>query len=188
MTGLYDEATDITVAERSYKNVVHKRKKYISLTSVGTYKELIVTAKGPEKFFPGSGYSIDFAIASVIDKFQYHMPLHRQVEEMEGAGLTGITAKTLYNLTEALSSHVRRSSVLEKIRQDLFSVPLAVHADETPWPILNDHDSDGYLWTICNMAGAYYRFEPSRSGRIIKEMLKGYEGPVVTDDLRVMTG
>ena len=184
MTGLYDEATEITVVERSYKKVVHKRKKYLFLPSVGTDKELIVTAKGPEKLFPGSGYSIDFAIASVIDKFQYHMPLHRQVEEMEGAGLTGITAKTLYNLTEALSSHVRRSSVLEKIRQDLFSVPLAVHADETPWPILNDHDSDGYLWTICNMAGAYYRFEPSRSGRIIKEMLKGYEGPVVTDDFK----
>ena len=184
MAGLYDEATEITVVERSYKKVVHKRKKYIFLPSVGTGKELIVTAKGPEKLFPGCGYSIDFAIAAVIDKFQYHMPLHRQVEEMVGAGLTGITAKTLYNLTEALSVHVRNARVLEKIRQDIFSVPLAVHADETPWPILDDHDGDGYLWTICNMAGAYYRFEPSRSGRVVKEMLKGYEGPVVTDDFK----
>ena len=71
---------------------------------------------------------------------------------------------------------------MEKIRQDIFSVPLAVHADETKWPILNDHDSDGNIWTICNMAGAYYRFEPSRSGKIIVEMLKGYAGPVVSDE------
>lgn len=101
---------------------------------------------------------------------------------MEGRGLAGITAKALYGPIEMLSSHARRAQVMEKIRKDIFEAPLAVHADETPWPILSDHDSDGYLWTICNMAGAYYRFEPSRSGKIIVEMLKGYTGPVLTDD------
>jgi transposase len=182
--GLYDQATEITVVERVYKKVTHKRKKYIFLPSVGTDKEIIVTAKGPEKLFPGCGFSIDFAITSTCDKFQFHIPLNRQIEQMERGGLTGMTAKTLYGLTAALSDHVRRSGVLEKIRQDIFEAPLAVHADETPWPILDDHSSDGYLWTICNMAGAYYRFEPSRSGKINKEMLKGYSGPVLTDDFK----
>ncbi len=182
ISGLYDESTEITIVERVYKKVVHKRKKYRYKPSIGTDKEVIVTAKGPEKLLPGCGYSVDFAIAVTCDKFQYHVPLNRQVEQMESRGLTGITAKTLYGLTDALSSHVRRAKVLEKIRRDIFEAPLAVHADETPWPILDDHDSDGYLWTICNMAGAYYRFEPSRSGKIIVEMLKGYSGPVLTDD------
>lgn len=184
INGLYDEATEITVIERVYKKVVHKRKKYRFLPSVGTDKEIIVTAKGPDKLFPGCGFSIDFAITSTCDKFQYHVPLNRQVEQMERRGLTGITAKTLYGLTAALSDHVRKSGVLEKIRKDIFEAPLAVHADETPWPILDEHDSDGYLWAMCNMAGAYYRFEPSRSGKIIKEMLKGYTGPVLTDDFK----
>lgn len=180
--GLYDEATEITIVERVYKKIVHKRKKYLFLPSVGTDKEVIVTAKGPEKLFPGCGYSIDFAIAATCDKYQYHAPLNRQVEQMESRGLYGISAKTLYCLIDSLSGHIRRSGVLDKIRKDIFDVPLAVHADETPWPILDDRDSDGYLWTICNMAGAYYRFEPSRSGKIIVEMLKGYSGPVLTDD------
>ncbi len=180
--GLYDEATEITVIERVYKKVVHKRKKYRYLPSVGTDKEVIVTAKGPEKLFPGCGFSIDFAIAVACDKYQWHLPLNRQVELMVQKGLTGITAKTLYGLVDSLSGHVRRSKVLNQIRKDIFEAPLAVHADETPWPILSDHDSDGYLWTMCNMAGAYYRFEPSRSGKIIIEMLKGYTGPVLTDD------
>jgi hypothetical protein len=95
-----------------------------------------------------------------------------------------MTEKTLYGLTEQLSNHVRKSGVLEKIRKDIFEAELAVHADESPWPILDDHDIDGYLWTMCNMAGAYYRFEPSRSGEIIVEMLKGYSGPVLTDDFK----
>jgi hypothetical protein len=184
MNGLYDEACEITIVERSYKKVIHKREKWIYVPSIGTDKEIIITAKGPEKLFSGCGYSIDFAIAATIDKFQYHQPLNRQVEQMEKRGLAGITAKTLYSLTEALSTHIRKSGVLEKIRADIFSMPLAVHADETPWPILSNHDSDGYLWTICNMGGAYYRFEPSRSGKVIVEMLKRYGGPVLTDDFK----
>jgi len=182
--GLYDESTEITIVERTYKKVVHKRKKYLFIPSVGSEKEVIVTAKGPEKLYPGCGYSVDFAITAVCDKFQYHVPLNRQVDQMESRGLTGITAKTLYGLTEGLSHHVRQGKVLDKIRNDIFNAPLAVHADETPWPILNSHDSDGYLWTICNMAGAYYQFEPSRSGKIIVEMLKGYSGPVLTDEFK----
>jgi hypothetical protein len=184
LNGLYDESTEITVVERTYKKIVHKRKKYLFVPSVGTDKEIIVAAKGPEKLYPGCTYSIDFAITSTCDKYQYHSPLNRQVEQMESHGLLGITAKTLYGLAETLSSHVRQGNILNKIKKDIFNAPLAVHADETPWPILSDHDSDGYLWTICNMAGAYYQFEPSRSGKIIIEMLKGYRGPVLTDEFK----
>lgn len=180
--GLYDESAEITVVERTYKKIIHKRKKYVFLPSVGTDKEIIVTAKAPEKLRAGSGFSVDFAIAVTCDKFQYHIPLNRQIDQMERRGLTGVSAKTLYGLTDVLSNHVRTAKVLEKIRQDILNAPLAVHADETPWPILDDHDSDGYLWTICNMAGAYYRFEPSRSGKVAVEMLKGYQGPLLTDD------
>jgi transposase len=180
--GLFDESTEITIVERVYKKVIHKRKKYRFLPSVGTDKEIIVTAKGPEKLCEGAGFSVDFAIAVACDKYQRHMPLNRQVEFMESRGLAGITAKTLYGLVDVLSGHVRRSKVLDKIRQDIFNAPLAVHADETPWPILDGDTSDGYIWNICNMAGAYYRFEPSRSGKIIIAMLKGYEGPVLTDE------
>lgn len=182
--GLYDESVEITVIERTYKKIVHKRKKYIFKPSIGTDKEIIVTAKGPEKLMPGCGYSVDFAISVVCDKYQWHLPLNRQVELMEQKGLTGMTAKTLYGLSRTLAEHARRAKVPDKIRQDVFDAPLAVHADETPWPILSDHDSDGYLWTICNIAGAYYRFEPSRSGKVIVEMMKGHTGPVLTDDFK----
>lgn len=179
--GLYDQSSEITVIERVYEKHNHKRKKYVYVPSRGTDKEIIVTAKGPEKLAAGCEYSADFAIAVTCDKFQYHVPLNRQIDQMKQKGLYGITAKTLYKLTEHLYNHTQRAGVVEKIRTDILSVPLAVHADETGWPILNGKDSDGHLWSICNMAGAYYRYEPTRSGKIALEMLKGYTGPVMSD-------
>lgn len=56
-----------------------------------------------------------------------------------------------------------------------------VHSDETPWPINNKKDSDGYMWIIANQVGSYYRFEPTRSGKIIKETLGDYCGTIMSD-------
>ena len=181
LQGLYDSSSEITVIERTYLKVNHKRKKYLFKPSRGSEKEIIATAKGPEKLCSGAGFSVEFAIQATLDKFQYHAPLNRQIEQMQQKGLTGMTAKTLYRITDQLAEHSRRQNVMEKIKKDIFSAPLAVHADETGWPILDEHDSDGYLWAVCNMAGAYYQFEPSRSGKQIVEILKGYSGPVLSD-------
>jgi transposase len=181
LDGLYDQSSTITVIERVYEKQNHKRKKYVFLPSRGSDKEIIVAAKGPDKLAAGCEYSADFAIAVTCDKFQYHVPLNRQIDQMKKKGLFGITSKTLFKLTELLYERTQKASVVEKIRSDILSVPLAVHADETGWSILNGRDSDGHLWSICNMAGAYYRYEPTRSGKIALEMLKGYSGPVMSD-------
>ena len=177
--GLTDDSVEITVTERIYKRVVHKRKKYRFKPSVGTEKEIIVTAPGPEKLLPGCTYSADFAVSVVMDKYGDHIPLERQTRRMASAGLGGVEVKTLYNLCQATAVHLE--GVAEGIRKDIQSVPVAVHADETPWHIFGEKDDDGYLWVISNQAGAYYRFEPTRSGKVIVEMLKGYKGPVVSD-------
>lgn len=176
--GLYDESTEITVTERTYKKVIHRRKKYRFKPSVGTEKEIIVTAPGPEKLLPGCKYSADFAVSVVNDKYSDHLPLERQRRRMESAGLKGVTVKTLYNLCQATAVHLE--GIAQGIREEILSVPVAVHADETTWHIYGE-DDDGYMWVISNQAGAYYQFEPTRSGKVIKEMLKGYEGPVLSD-------
>ena len=49
------------------------------------------------------------------------------------------------------------------------------------WPINNKKDSDGYMWIISNQLGSYFRFEPTRSGKVIKETLENYEGWLMTD-------
>lgn len=178
--GLTDDSVEVTLMERIYKRIVHKRKKYRFLPSVGTDKEIIVTAPGPEKLLPGCTYSADFAVSVVMDKYADHIPLERQRRRMESAGLCGIEVKTLYNLCQATAVHLE--GVAEGIRSEILSAPVAVHADETRWHIFGStKDDDGYLWAISNQAGAYYQFEPTRSGKVIVEMLEGYRGPVLSD-------
>lgn len=178
--GLTDDATEVNVIERRYVSVLHKRKKYRyrPATDETLDKEVIVTADNGEKLIPGAGYSIDFALSVVSDKYEYHLPLERQTRQMESAGLK-VGTKTLSNLCQTTAVHME--PVADLILKGILGANLGVNCDETPWPIMSDHDNDGYMWTASNQAGTYYQFEPTRSGRIIAEILQGYTGPVLAD-------
>ena len=175
---LYQDSTEITITERVYQKVVHRQAKYRLKDEYNTTgKEVIITAPGPAKLKAGSQYFIDFAVSVVSDKYEYHLPLERQRRKMEEAGLK-IDVKTLYSQCETVADHC--GSVLEKIRKEIHGDFCAVHMDESPWKILGTKQS-GYLWVMSNRNGCYYQFEPTRSGKIPKEMLEGYRGAIMTD-------
>ncbi len=177
--GLAQESCEITIVERTYKKVIHRQAKYRLKEEYNkTGKEVIITAPGPAKLKVGCQYSIDFAIAVVIDKYESHLPLERQRRRMNAAGLE-VDVKTLYGLCESVSEHCE-ASVIEKIRQDILADFCAAHLDESPWPLLRSH-TKGQMWVLSNRIGSYYRFEPTRSGKVAEEMLEGYEGAALTD-------
>ena len=176
--GLTQDSVEITVIERVYEKVIHKQQKYRFRPSIGTDKEIIVTAPGPAKLKPGCKYSVDFALSVVSDKYEYHLPLERQRRKMEASGLD-VAVKTLYGLCEAVAEHA--THVLPQIREDIFNDGrVAVHLDETTWPILGS-DSRSYLWVMSNRSATYFQFEPTRSGKIAEEMLKGFSGAIISD-------
>jgi transposase len=176
--GLYQESQMVTIYERVYKEHLHRQVKYrLKKEFNDTGKEVLVTAPGPAKVRPGSKYSIDFAVSVVSDKYEFHMPLERQRRKMEAAGLA-VEVKTLYGLCEAVAEH--GEAVREGIRQDIMEDFSAVHVDESPWPIMGA-GKQSYMWVLSNRRGAYFQFEPSRSGAVAKELLKRYQGSVVTD-------
>lgn len=176
--GLYQESKEITVFERVYQEVLHRQCKYRLKPEFNrTGKEVIITAPGPAKLRPGSRYSIDFAIQVAIDKYEYHLPLERQRRKMEAQGLE-IDTKTLFNLCEAVAEHCL--IVRERLRKDILNDFCAAHLDESPWPI-QGQESQGYMWALSNRRGAYYQFEPTRSGKVAEELLKDYEGAILTD-------
>lgn len=178
MKNFYQESTEITVTERTYQKVIHRQAKYRLKDAYNTTgKEVIVTAPGPVKLKPGSKYSIDFALAVVSDKYEYHLPLERQRRKMEAAGFD-IEVKTLYGLCETVAEHGEK--LTEEIRQDMMNDFCAVHIDESPWRILGAKET-GQMWVLANRLGSIYRFEPTRSGKIASEFLKNYEGAVITD-------
>jgi transposase len=179
VAGLFDKSTEITVVERQYKKILHKRKKYrLRAEFALAEKEVIVAAPSPVKLVPGGGYSIDFAVSVVIDKYLNHIPLERQCRSMASLGLGGMSTQVLYNVARLAGEHLQ--VVADQIKAEILSQAL-VQSDETPWPINNNKDSDGYMWIIANQVGSFYRFEPSRSGKVIKETLGDYRGTIMSD-------
>ena len=177
----YDESVEITVIEREYKKLLHRRKKYKLKTEFAetSEKQVIVTAEGANKLLPGATYSIDFASSVVSDKYVSHMPLERQTRQMESLGLKKLSTKVLYNVCMTASVHLEE--LAERIKNEILGSKLCVHADETPWPIQIKEQDSGYMWVISSQAGSYYFFEPTRSGFVIKDVMKNYEGPVLVD-------
>ncbi len=181
LDGLVEESVMVTVVERKFLRKVIRRQKYkLKQEFNKTGKEVVlITAEHPElRLAPGCGYSIDFATAVIVDKFLYHLPYERQVREMASLGLQNMSTQVLYNVARLTGLHFE--SIVEEIKNEILSKSL-VHADETTWPINNKKDSDGYMWIVSNQLGSYYRFEPSRSGKVIKETLENYEGWLMTD-------
>lgn len=180
MKNFYQESVEITITERIYTKVIHRQKKYRLKDECNTTgKDVIVTARGPVKLKAGCQYSVDFALAVVSDKYEYHIPLERQRRKMEAAGLD-VEVKTLYNLCQSVSEHLE--DVKTQTRLDIMQDFCAVHIDESPWLILGS-EKKGQMWAMSNRIGSYYQFEPSRAGEVAEEMLKGYRGAILTDAL-----
>lgn len=181
-TGLFDESFMVQIIERKYIKEIHRKFKYKLKTRTPNEleKEVIVTAAGQPSLLAGMSYTTEFVASVVSDKFISHMPLERQTREMESLGLKGIKNSTLSRMA-ALAAACLEPIAERILNEDLLPSDLAIHLDETPWKIQNQHEKDGYMWIISNRYGAYYFFKPTRSGQVLREKLGAYSGPAVTD-------
>ena len=69
MLGLFDKSTEVTVVERVYKEILHKRKKYrLKPEFALSEKQVMIAAPSPTKPVPGAEYSIDFTMSMMVDK------------------------------------------------------------------------------------------------------------------------
>ncbi len=171
MKNQYEESTEIDVIERTYIEKKHKRQKYRCKSC-----ESIITANGQPKLNPGARYSIDTAVNIAVDKFSYHLPLERIRRRMEEQGLN-VDVKTLYSLTEQLYENLY--PIMGMIKKEVLDYGY-VHIDETGGKILKTK-SNGYIWALTNVKGAYFQYELTRSGRVASEMLNNYEGTIIND-------
>jgi transposase len=179
----FDTVTQIEILERRYIKKIFKKKKYKlkeHFTSQVNDKDIILTARVPG-LLPGMNYTTDFVASVVADKYISHMPLERQVREMESLGLKGMQNSTLSRLCAVAAGALE--PLQEAILSELLESDTALHIDETPWGIQNKKERDGFMWVISNRCGSYYFFKPTRSAKILTEKLRGYSGPAVTDGL-----
>ena len=99
ISDFFQDSVEVTITERIYKKVVHRQAKYrLNDKYNNTGKEVIITAPGPAKLKAGCTYSIDFALAVVSDKYEFHMPAERQRRKNGRCWSKGRRQNTLFAL------------------------------------------------------------------------------------------
>ena len=116
-----------------------------------------------------------------IDKFRYHLPLYRQHQRMEAAGVR-LARSTLTGLIH------RSADLLEPIYEAQLASILAsdvVTMDETPIKAGRRERGKmktGYFWPVYgDRKEIAFPFSPSRSTATVREVLGGYEGVLLSD-------
>lgn len=124
----------------------------------------------PLRMFAGSSYgSSEFVADVAISKYQFGIPLYRQVEMAAASGVP-LNRTTLANLMITLGD--RLTSLHIMLREKLLSQPL-VHADETTVQVLKEPgrrpEQQSYLWLFRSGAKAeqqvvVFKYHPTRAG------------------------
>jgi transposase len=173
MRDQHEESEEITVVQRRFELVTHRRQKYRCRCEA-----TVVTAPGPPKLIPGGRYSVDFAVEVAASKYLDHLPLERQVRGLAREGLQ-VDSQTLWDQLDALAHH--HQGTYEALGQRVLAEPL-VHADETWWPLLDRRPSKRWwVWSVASERGVVYRIQSSRAADAAGKLLGGYQGVIMAD-------
>lgn len=119
----------------------------------------------------------------IVDKYMDHLPLHRQLQRFERAGVT-IAASTINDWVKVTLNQL---TALYEAHKKLVLSTRYLHADETPLKVLEDssnHKSHtGYYWVYHNSIDKLVLFD-YRTGRSREgpdDILQNYQGYLQTD-------
>ena len=113
----------------------------------------------------------------LIQKYEYHVPFYRQIQQYRHLGMKGLTESTLdgwFKKTVGLLQPLH-----EVLKQEVFSCDY-VQADETTVPVINrdKHKADKeYLWMVRSVMEKLVVFhydEGSRAGAVIESLANQY--------------
>ena len=163
------------------------RPKYLLPQASGTVNAEIIIATMPirplEKAIAGPGLLAQV----VIDKYVDHLPLYRQMQRFERAGV-----KIAYStLTDWVSGTCNLLTPLyETLKAEVLKSGY-IHCDETPIKVL-DNDKKGkthrgYFWVYNNSPGkmVFFDYQQGRDSKGPEGILKEYKGYLQTDGYKV---
>lgn len=141
----------------------------------------IVCAPAPAAVLGKSLADVSLLACMAIDKFRYHLPLYRQHQRMEAAGvhLARSTLTGLMHRTGDLLQPIYAAQVASVVSGGVVTM------DETPIKAGRKHRGKmktGYFWPIYgDRDEVVFPFSESRSGTILRETLGEYCGVLVSD-------
>lgn len=174
-----EESEEISVVERRFVVVKHRRKKYRCRCNA-----CVVTAPGPPKLQPRSRYSPEFAVEVATSKYLDHLPLERQARIMKREGLR-IDSQTLWDQINVLTPHLKPS--YQALGQRVLASGV-IGADETYWRLMGSHARKRWwVWGLASEDAVIYKIFDSRSQESAGKLLAGYRGIVMADGYGVYT-
>jgi transposase len=178
MTGQTEDAEEITVVERRFVLVTHKRQKYRCACN-----GCVETAPGPLRLTSrpdarGRRYAPEFAVEVAIGKYSDHLPLERQARIMRREGLD-VDSQTLWDQLEAAATVL--GPTYAALRRHVLASPV-IGADETWWRYLQGREGKRWwAWSVTSENAVAYTILESRSQEAARQVLDGYGGIVLAD-------
>lgn len=113
----------------------------------------------------------------LLQKYEYHIPFYRQIQQYRHLGMKGLTESTLDEWFKKTVELLK--SLYEILKQEVFSCDY-VQADETTVPVINreKHKADKeYLWMVRSVMEKLVIFHydrGSRAGAVIESLANQY--------------
>lgn len=143
------------------------------------------TAPAPAGLFDRSLADVSFVAGLIIDKCQWHLPLHRQHQRLEAAGIH-LSRMTLSQLVRRAADLLQPIAAAQ-LEHVLASRVLAL--DETTMKAGRAGPGKmkrGYYWVAYGQDDeAVFTFSPSRGGRVVEALLGDFRGTLLTDGYEV---
>ncbi|ACE83631.1 IS66 family element, transposase [Cellvibrio japonicus Ueda107] len=177
----FESHEQLDIIPASVRVLHHKRLKY----ACPCCENYLVTAKKPaqpiEKSIASPGLLAHIATQKYVDA----MPLYRQTDIFKRIGVE-MDRTTLANWMIRCGNLVQ--PLINLLHERMLEQTI-LHADETRVQVLNETgraaETQSFMWVLRSTqptcAAVLYRYEPTRSGKVITELLRDFNGALMTD-------
>ena len=143
--------------------------------------EKLITTPAPSRVLDNSLADVSFLSGMLVDKFLYHLPLHRQHQRLTEAGIT--LSRSLLTQLTAKAIALLKPIADAQYQSVLMSQVLAI--DETPIKAGRKAPGkmkQGYFWPMYGDQGEIiFHYCSSRSGQHLESLLGNFQGTLLTD-------
>ena len=163
---------------------VLKKKAQRGLEEIGQLPEqTIKTASLPLLPLPRSNAGPSLMAELLTGKYLYHLPFHRLILMLKSAGIS-IPASTVNNWFAGSCDLLR--ALYFRLKEIVLSSGY-IQIDESTVPVIDNKKHravKAYLWMVRSVMDkqVFFHYDKgSRAGKVVVELLKGYQGAVQTD-------
>ena len=164
------------------------KKKYACRKCEGTEADEpgVVTAKGEKHLIPGSIADESLLAWSVVEKYEFALPLYRQAKRLEYIGIP-IPRATLSNLVIRTAEECEK--IYELLKEHIRSGEV-VNADETRVQVLREKgrkpQSLSWMWVFTGgppgKPSVVFHYDEKRSSEVPCSFFQNFDGWIQTDD------